>query len=163
MHERRQSDCPQLAAEPSGPAAAVLAADDDERSTRGERAPEPSQRRVASDIEDQVIALAAGREVVVGVVNDMVGSDRPDELELCGAGDAGDLRSEGPGDLYREGADASGRADDQYVLFRFDVPSVGQALEGGESGDGDGCALIEGEVRGLARELVLAGARVLGE
>jgi len=42
-------------------------------------------------------------------------------------------------------------------------PTVANTLQGGESADRDGRGLAEGEVRGLAGELVLAGAGVFGE
>ena len=45
----------------------------------------------------------------------------------------------------------------------FDPPDVGHGLQRGEPGDRDDCGLLEGEVRRLAGELVLAGDGVLGE
>jgi hypothetical protein len=49
------------------------------------------------------------------------------------------------------------------VLSWLHPPGVAQALQGGQAGDRDGRGLVEGEGRVLAREPVLAGARVLGE
>jgi hypothetical protein len=49
------------------------------------------------------------------------------------------------------------------VLPWLEAPGVAKTLQGGQAGDRDGRGLTEGKVRRLARELVLAGARVLGE
>ena len=49
------------------------------------------------------------------------------------------------------------------MLSCLHAPDVGQALQRGESRDRDDRGLLEGEVRGLVGELVLAGAGVLGE
>ena len=51
--------------------------------------------------------MAAVGEVVVGVVDDMVGADRADQIGLAGAAHAGDLGSEGLGQLHGVAADAS--------------------------------------------------------
>jgi hypothetical protein len=93
----------------------------------------------------------------------VVGADRGDQIGLGRAADAGDLRSEGLGDLHGVGADAAGRAGDQHVLSWLEAPGVTQALQGGQPGDRDDRGLAEGEAGRFAGELVLAGARVLGE
>ena len=49
------------------------------------------------------------------------------------------------------------------MLARLEPSDVEKALQGGESGDRHDRRLVEGEVRRLAGELVLAGGRVLGE
>src|SRR6476646_457787 len=50
----------------------------------------------------------------MGVVHDMVGTDRGHQIRLGRTAYAGDLCAEGLGDLYGEGADATGCADDQH-------------------------------------------------
>jgi hypothetical protein len=61
--------------EPSGHLAAVLAADDDERPAPGERTPQTRDGRVATDVEDQAVAVGAVGEVFAGVVDDVVGAE----------------------------------------------------------------------------------------
>jgi hypothetical protein len=101
--------------------------------------------------------------VVVGVVDDVVGADRGDQVGLGRAAHAGDLCTEGLGDLHGERADAARCAGDQHVLAWPEAPGVAQALQGGQPGDRHGGGLGDGEAGRLAGELVRAGARVLGE
>ena len=75
------------------------------------------------------------------------------------AAHAGDLRSEGLGELH--GVGAGGRAGDQYVLSWPEAPGVTQALQGGQPGDRDDRGPGEGEAGRLAGELVRADARTL--
>jgi hypothetical protein len=67
------------------------------------------------------------------------------------------------GDLHRECAHPSRRADDQHALSRFEASDVAEPLKGREPRDRDDRGLIEREVRRFARELVLASARVFPE
>ena len=66
----------------------------------------PGHRVVAHVVEDQVVAGPARGEVGRRVVDDVVGADRPDELEVPGAGHAGHLGAKGLRDLNGERADA---------------------------------------------------------
>ena len=76
---------------------------------------------------------------------------------------AGDVRSEGLGDLHGEGPDASGCADDEDVLAGLHAPTVAQRLQRGDGGDGHGGGLLEAQVRRHPRELVRFRRGVLGE
>ena len=50
------------------------------------------------------------------VVDDLAGSQRPDELKVLGVAHSGDVGSEIPGQLNRRGADGSRRAVDEDLL-----------------------------------------------
>ena len=130
---------------------------------RSECPPQPRETAVATDVEDQVVAVDTVGEVLSGVVDDVVGTDRADQVGLRGAAHTGDLCAEGLGELDGVGADASRCADDQHLLSCLDAPGVAQALDGGERGDRDDRGLLEAEPGRLVGELVLAGSRVLGE
>jgi hypothetical protein len=93
----------------------------------------------------------------------VVGAERPHEVGLARAADAGHLAAERLRQLDGERAHASSRADDQDSLTGPDLAVVANGLEGRVAGDGDGCGLLEAEVGGLGREPVLSSARVLGE
>ena len=93
----------------------------------------------------------------------MVGADRPHQVELAGAADAGDLRSERLGDLHGVAADTARGTDDQHLLSCLQAADVAQSAQCGHPGDRHGSGLLEGEVRGLERELVLARSGELGE
>jgi hypothetical protein len=58
---------------------------------------------------------------------------------------------------------ASCRADDQDVLPRLHVPRLTKRMERRAAGGGDGRGLLDGEVRGLRRNLVDPSGRILGE
>ena len=143
----------------SGPATAALAADDDQRAVVGEDAAEPGHRPVAADVEDDVVALAILADVAVRVVDDVIGSQRPHEVQLLRARHGRDVRSEGLGDLHGEGPDASRCADHEDVLTCLHTPMVAQRLKSRDGRDRHGGGLLEAQVRRHPRELVRFRAR----
>jgi hypothetical protein len=102
-------------------------------------------------------------EVVPGVVDDVVGAQGSHQVELRGAGHAGDVGPECLGELHGVAADTTGRADDQHRLSRLDAADVAQRLQGGARGDRHHRCLFEGNVHGLAGELVLSDRGILRE
>jgi hypothetical protein len=80
-HERREGECTDLPAD-AGPCAASFAPDDDQGPLEGEGPPEPRETAVPADVEDQVVAPDSVGEVLSGVVDDMVGPDRADQIDL---------------------------------------------------------------------------------
>ena len=77
--------------------------------------------RLPADVEDHVVAPAAAGEVVAGVVDDVVGAERSDQVHLRRAAHAGDFGAERLGDLHGERPHASGRADDQDLVPGLDL------------------------------------------
>ena len=114
-------------------------------------------------VKHEVVALLTFGEVLLRVVDDVVGADRPDQVLLRRAAHAGHLSAERLGDLHGERADASSRADDQDLLPRLDAARVAQRLEGGETGHRNGGRLLERDVGRLGDEVLLRSNRVLGE
>ena len=94
-------------------AAGVPAAVGDQRPVRREGSPRLRHRVVPDVVEDEVVALSALREVLLGVVDDVVGADRADQVDVPGAGDAGHLGTERLGDLHGERAHAARRPVDR--------------------------------------------------
>ena len=117
---------------------------------------------VAADVEDQVVALAAVGEVLPGVIDDLIGADRADKIDLCGAGHAGDLGAEGLGQLHGVGADAARGTDDQDLPPGCDPPGV-QAFDSSKPRDRDDGGLLEAQPGGLAHQFVLLRGGVFGE
>ena len=142
----RRPCAPSNSVEPAEPASTSFAADDHDRPSGGEGPTETREPAVASDVEDHVVAVLPGSEVVARVVDDVIGAESSDQIHLRCAADAGDLGSESPGDLHDERAHASRRADDQHLLPRLHV-RLADCLERGDPGDGRGGRLLEGEVR----------------
>jgi len=104
--------------------------DGDDGSLRRQRAPAVPQRtgRDMWDVEDGVVSPGAAREVLLGVVDDGIGADGPDEVDVPGAAHAGHLGTERFGDLDGEGADAAGRTVDQDLLSRLHPSPVPESL-----------------------------------
>ena len=71
---------------------------------------------IPDQVHGKVVAFFHLREVLPGVVDNLVGADRPDHLEIARAADAGELGAERTGDLHGEGADAAGCAVYQHPL-----------------------------------------------
>lgn len=74
-------------------------------------------------VENEVVAILTPGEVLLRVVDDAVGADRPNQTQLGGAAHAGHLRTEGLGELHGERADASAGADEQDLLPGLDTPA----------------------------------------
>ncbi len=80
-------------------------------------------------VEDEVVALRGAGEVGPRVVDDVVGTERADQVDVAGAAHTRHLGAESLGDLHGECADAAGRARDQHRLARLDVRDVAQRLQ----------------------------------
>jgi hypothetical protein len=78
---------------------------------------------VAGGVKDEVPVARPVGDVVAGVVDDLVGAERPDEVELAGAADPGDAGAERLGQLDRERPDAAGGPDDQDPLPAWISPT----------------------------------------
>ena len=121
-------------------AVGVPAAVRDQRPSRDQCAPRLGHRVVAHVVEDQVVARAFLGEVLPRVVDDVVGTERADQLDVPGAGHAGHLGTEGLRDLDGERPHATGRPVDQDLLSGLDRPVVTQELERGRGGDPEAAA-----------------------
>src|SRR3954466_8874606 len=161
--EDRQQPGPDLPVGAAQPTSAVLPTHDDQPSPRGEGAAQLGESTVAADVEDDVVPAAPVGDLLAGVVDNVVGTERTHLVDLAGAAHAGDLGAGGLGQLHREGAHAARRPDDQYTLPGPDATVVADGLQGGQPGDGHGGRLGEGQVRRLAGELADRGAGILGE
>src|ERR1700730_3762076 len=117
-----------------------------ERSLRGERTSEVGQRTVRHVVKNEVVTLPGPREVDFRVVDDMVGSDRSDQVHVSRAADAGHFRSQRLRNLYREATDAARGSVDQHLLPGLDLSVIANRQEGDGPGHGNGRRLLEGEL-----------------
>jgi hypothetical protein len=85
---------------------------------------------VGDEVEDHVVAGAAGGEVLGGVVDHVVGAEGAYVLGLAAAADARHLGAHGLRKLHGESADAARRAVDEHVL-PGGHPGEPEALQGG--------------------------------
>ena len=160
-----------LASEISGPTTcpprigSVEPAERDVDAVRPKRAPDLEDRVVGVGVEDPVVALAGLRVVDLRVVDDVVGAERADEVQLVGAGDAGHLGAHRLRDLDGERADVARRADDQDLVARLDRSAVAtaEALEREDRRVREGCRFLERHAGRHRCERLLRRADVLGE
>jgi hypothetical protein len=64
-----------------------------------------------------VSAVASGRDVIAGVVDNVVRAEDADQIQLRRAADAGDVGAGRLGDLYGERPHAAGRAYEWHGAF----------------------------------------------
>ena len=126
--------------------------------TRGERSPTGGHRSVGHEVQDEVVRLAADGEVLGPVVDHLVGTQRPHELELAAVVDTGDMGTPALGQLDGEGARPPSPAVDQNPS---PLRSPDRALQCDRAGLRDGRRLREGELGWLAGQCRLRGDREL--
>jgi hypothetical protein len=78
---------------------------------------------MSDQVQDEVVRLAIAGEVVAPVVDHLIGTKRPHELELSSVVDPGDVRTKAFGQLDREGPRAPAPAVDE-TRRPFAVPRV---------------------------------------
>ena len=76
--------------------------------------PARRERPVSDESDDHVVAVTGVGEVLAGVLDDVVGAERGDELDTVAAAHACDLPAKRLGDLHRERAHPSSGAVDQH-------------------------------------------------
>jgi hypothetical protein len=92
---------------------------------------------LARVVENEVVRLAAPREVVARVVDHVIGADRSDQVDVPWAAHAAHFGAESLGDLDGERADAPGCPIDQDLLTCLDVAVITNRLERNQAGHGD--------------------------
>src|SRR5215204_3978332 len=105
----------------------------------------PDGERVPANWKMRSYFLPRVREVILGVVDDVLCAQRSDHLHVPRAAHATHLGIEGLGDLYGEGPHASRGADDQDLVPWLDPSLVAQSLQGCGRGQGYGRHLLERE------------------
>ena len=127
------------------------------------------ERAAAHGVEYGVVPLAAGDEVLDGVVEHPVRAERLNELHVAAAAYGVDNGTGVRGELDGVRADAAGTADDQHPLPGPDAGQLAQEVPGGGEPVDAGCGLRIGDVRWhrgerrpLGQALVL-GVRADGE
>ena len=67
-------------------------------------------------VEDEVVEVSTGREVLSRVFDDHAGPERLDQIQFGGAAHCGDIRSEASCELNGGGADRAGGSIDEHPL-----------------------------------------------
>src|SRR5712671_1597655 len=103
---------------------------------------------VGDVIEDHVVTLVALCEILFDVIDDVVGADGSDKVDIPCAANSRDFGAQRLGDLHGECSDTSGRAVDQNLLPGLNL-SLTQALQRSESGQRKRGGLLKRDVRWL--------------
>src|SRR5206468_7666730 len=118
---------------------------------------------VPGDVEDQVVAMSARCEIFLGVINDLVGADRSDHVEVPGPANARHVRSERLRDLHPERPHAPRCAVDQHLPPGPDLSFVTKTLEGSDCRHRYRGSLLERHVGRLRDETDVLHSDVLGK
>ena len=145
-------------------AIALRPAGDDDGRVRSQNTSELRPGPASCDVEHEVVAPVAPSEVLLRVVDDVVGSERSRLLHVRRAAHRGHLRSERLRDLDGVGPDAARGAVDQHLLPGLEPTLVAKSLQCGDRSDGDRSRLLEGYAGGLRDDRSIgAGAHVFRE
>src|SRR5437870_10786906 len=104
---------------------------------------------VSDQIVDHVVTLVGLSKILFCVIDNAIGADRFDKIDIARAANAGDFGAERLGDLDGESANAARRTVDQNLLSGLNVPFVAQSLQCREPGNRDRTGLLKGDVRRL--------------
>ena len=91
---------------------------------------------VANVIENHVVALVALGEILFCVIDDVIGANRSDKIDIPRAANSRDLRAKRFADLHGKGSYTAGGTVDQHLLPGLNL-SLAQALQGSKSGPGE--------------------------
>src|SRR5438477_8861958 len=117
---------------------------------------------VGNVIEDHVVTLAALGEILFCVIDDVIGADRSDKIEVACPTNSRDLCAKRLGDLHGEGSYTSGRAVDQNLLPGLNL-SITQALQRSKSGQRNRGGLLKRDTRRLHDQGSFGSACIFGQ
>src|SRR6266404_6823418 len=118
---------------------------------------------VRHEIENHVVKFSTFREILSGVINDVICADGADHFNVPRTANARNFRAELPGDLHSERSHPSCRTVNQDLLPRLNLSLVAKALQGGESGQGYRSRLLERRVDRFHDQCRLGGICILGK
>src|SRR5262249_1604285 len=118
---------------------------------------------VPNAIENQVIALPTFSEILLGVIDDVIRTDRSNHVHVRCTADAGNLSAKCLGDLHSEGADTSGRAVNHHLPSRLNSSLVAKTLQGCECREGYRSCVLERDIVRLHDQPRRGRAHVLSE
>src|SRR6266576_2237704 len=118
---------------------------------------------VSHEVENRVVMLSAFREILSGVINDVICADGPDHFNAPRTAHSRDFRAKRLGDLHSERAHTSRGTIDQDPLSRLNPGLVAKTLQGGESRHGYGSRLFKRRVIRLHGQCRLGAACILGK
>lgn len=161
LDEEESRAYPRLA-RPVGREAVVQRQDRDQRAARTQGAQGAGAVVAADGVENDVDIAHRRREVLLRVVDELIGAQAAQEVMLGPPGGADHIRATGLGDLHREMTDAARRGMDQHPCAGPHLRGVDQGLPGGQCRQRESGAPDVVQVRGKVGEVPRGGGDVLG-
>ncbi len=109
--------------------ASGVAAHDGVNAATIEDAAASKQRVVAYAVDDEIETTRACGEVFARVIDNVVGAERAEQLDVTCAADCGHLRAKGLGNLDGEGGDSASAAVDEDSLIGLQMTFVAQGYQ----------------------------------
>ena len=117
----------------------------------------------AQGVHNEVVAREDLGEILLGVVDDDIGSEVADKLFLGAVGGGGHMGPEVLGKLDDGGSQPPGAGVDENFLPGLDVCPLDQDLPGGQRDQRDRCGLLQRQGGRLERDVIFVDGDVLGE
>src|ERR1035437_3713699 len=118
---------------------------------------------IRHEVENQVVVLSTFREILLGVINDVICADGSDHVNVPRTAHARNFRTERFGDLHSERTHTSGRTVDQDLLPRLNLSFVAKTLQGCESRQGNRSRLFKRRVIRFHGQYRLGSTYILGK
>src|SRR2546426_4301825 len=118
---------------------------------------------VSHDVENHIVMLPTGGEVLLRVVNDPICADGSHHFNVPRTAYSRDFRAQPLGYLHGERAHATRGTIDQDLLPRLNLSLVAKSLQGGECRYRDRSRLLKRYVLRLAGQCCLGSTSILGK
>ena len=129
--------------------------DGDERAAWFEHAEGLLEGVSAEGVQYEFVVVHDAVEITGAVVDDQIGAEAFDPVDVRGARCGGHGRTEMLGQLNRDGSQATGSGMDEDFLAAVEIGPFDQRLPGGQRNQGEGGRLLHGEPGRLERDVVL--------
>src|SRR5215831_9624072 len=118
---------------------------------------------VRHQVKNQVVTLPTFGEVLLGVINHAIRTDRSHHVHIPRTANAGNICAERLGDLHRKRTDTSRRTVNQDFLPRLNLSLVAKTLQSSECCNSYRSALLKRHVVWLYGQSRLGSTRILGK
>src|SRR5712671_2916981 len=101
---------------------------------------------IRHEVENQIVMFSTFREILSGVIDDVIRADGSDHFNVPRTANARNFRAERLGDLHSERTHASRRTVDQDLLPRLNLSLIAKTLQGRDSRQGYSSRLLKRRV-----------------
>src|SRR5437660_8984399 len=120
-------------------------------------------RMISVHSKNEVIPLPILGEICLGVINDMVCTNRAHHVHIARAAHGSDASPKRFGKLHRKRPYTTRRTINQHMLSELYLSLSAKALQGGDCRQRDGCCLLECHIGWFQRQCIFTCTHVLGK